>query len=709
MELATELIAVEAELEALASGEYLADPAELVRGALELLTPPELISTTECAAKYRLIPNPEGTGSSLWSPTLTPYINGIQDALDDQEVSLVIVPKPGRVGGTVAAENHLFKRLKFGPLADTLWYLPSDSEVDSYADRTVAKLFELHPDIQAKVGPRRSDDKRTFKRVSGRILEYLQINRRTITGRTGGYVVGDEIDAANPKLRGTFVQQAQVRGATLGSRFKGYLCSHMDAGWTSGIAAAWKESSRGIWYWPCPHCGAFSSPCPTAPNGCRMTLDYERPKGVDDDEMLDRVEHSAGLLCPHCGKKAADIHKPEMLLRGVWVHKGQTIARDGTVTGEPKSKKVLGFWIHGTMSPWVSWGDLARRYVAALKRFEDTKKSDRLQEVSAKVLGEVYEGAGASSKAVDPAALKSRSEAIARDERFEVGTAPAAVKFVVAAVDVGNSRFDVLIRGFDLEGRSWVIDRFTIYDWNGRNIRPAERIDDWTVLESRVLNLLVPLAEDPEMALPIAGVAIDTGGGKSKLSSEEPAVTWKAREFARRMLRKRVSGDNGYRIRLIKGFSRPGGEEILGGREINKDDQQRPVKPSVREFNLNVDALKAKEIERLATQEGPGFVRFAEGLPENTFTELAGEALIDGKWERRGPNETLDLMGYTEAVRILLQPERADIKWDTRPPAWARPIPLEEEDETSAVVPIAAAAAKQKPSAIDRLAALNRR
>lgn len=701
-----------ADLERLASGEFLCRVQDLAARAVDLLTPPERISTTECAAKYRLIPDPEGKGASLWSPTLTPYINGIQDALDDSEVSLVIVPKPGRVGGTVAAENHLFKRLKFGPLTDTLWYLASDSEIDSYADRTVSKLFELHPDIQAKVGKRRSDDKRLFKRISGRILEYLQVNRKTITGRTGGFIVGDEIDSITPKLRGTFVDQALIRGTTLGSRFKGYLCSHMDAGWTSGIAPAWRESSRGIWFMPCPHCGGFASPCPTAPKGRRWTLDYERLSGVSDDDMLHRVAATAGLKCPHCGKKAADVHKPDMLARGVWVHEGQAIGVDGQVTGEPRSKRVMGFWIHGTMSPWVAWGDLARRYVSALVQFERTKKPERLREVTAKVLGEVYEGGGAGGGAVDPVALRQRAEAAAKVEGFEAGTVPDGVMFVTAAVDVGHRKFDVMIVGWDLEGRSWVIDRFTIRTRRkGRrdvDIRPAERQEDWGLLEEQVLGRELPLASDPSLRMPIAGVAIDTGDGN---------VTWKAREFARRMARAGhywgSAGNPWFKVRLIKGAKAKTAPELpVVPREVNKDEKGQKVTPSVLEYDLGVHRLKTLTLERLAeTEGGPGQMAFAAGLPASTFDEFAGEVLIDDAWERRGPNESLDLHGYCEAVRLMLRPDRADIKWETRPPVWARAVPIDdEEDEDDEPAPVAPALAAKtlKRSIYERYDHLNR-
>ncbi len=700
--------ALEAELEQLASGEFLCRVGPIVADAVQLLTPPERISTTECAAKYRLIPHKVGRGASLWDPELTPFINGIQDALDDPEVGLVIVPKPGRVGGTIAAENHLFKLMKFGPLPDVLWYLPSDSERDSYVDRHVAKMFELHADVRAKIGSGKSDNKLARKKLAGRLIEWLQLNSRTVTGRDAGFIVGDEIDAANKKLVPSFVDQVKTRGTTAGTRFKGYLCSHMDRGWTSGVAAAWKESSRGIWYMPCPHCRGWASPCPTAADGHRWMLDYERLRNVSDDEMLDHVEASAGLKCPHCGKKAADVHKPAMLLSGKWVHEGQSIDRKGRVIGEPRSKRVMGFWIHGSMSPWVPWSDLARRYVSAVLVFERTKKSERLREVTAKVLGEVYEGAGEGAKAIDPVRLRQRAEAATQIERFVAGTVPSDVWFVTAAVDVGHRKFDVMILGWDLEGRSWVIERFTIttrrVGSRDIDIRPAERIEDWSVLEDQVLKRELVVLDDPTMLMPIAGVAIDTGDGH---------VTWKAREFARRMARKGhfwgKASQPWHKVRLIKGAKSPTAPELPPkGRDVNVDEEGRKVTPVLLEWDVGVHKLKSLTVERLAeTEGGPGQVTFAEGLPASTFEEFAGEVLIDGAWERRGPNESLDLHGYNEIVRLQLRPDRREIDWENRPPIWARPVPAEVETipelETSEPV------ASTKRSALERMAALNRR
>ncbi|WP_374139531.1 terminase gpA endonuclease subunit, partial [Sphingomonas sp.] len=562
--------------------------------------------------------------------------------------------------------------------------LPSESEVDSYIDSTVAPMFRLHPDLQAKVGKGRSDDKRTFKKISGRKLEYLPVNKKTITGRQGSFIVGDEIDAITPRLRGTFASQVKIRGRTLGTRRKAYLCSHPDAGWTSGIGAAYRETTRGIWYWPCPHCASWSSPCPPAPH--RMVLDYERPANVSDDDYLERVAETACLICPHCGGTINDADKVEMLLGGKWVFEGQEIAEDGTITGEPRSMTSLGFWIHGTMSPFVKFGELARDFEAAQREFYRTRKPERLREVTSKVLGEVYEGGSGAGGALEPRKLERR----AATDGFPLGAAPGEVMFVTAAVDVGGSKFDVSFYGWDLEGRSWLIDRITIKqrlwaDGVTRDLRTAERIEDWMVLEDQVLNRLIPLVDEPGMALPVAGMAVDTGDGN---------VTWKAREFARRMAARGHCWGSGTtrweRVRLIKGATRATATELPAkGRTVSVDEQGKPVTPVVLEWDLGVHKLKTLSVERLAVTDGqPGQCYFATGLPQSTFAEFTGEVLIDGKWERRGPNESLDLFGYAEAVRLMLRPDRADIKWDVRRPIWARPVPIERAADAPISAPV---------------------
>lgn len=727
------LAQVEAELEQLADDGHCADARGIAFGLRSLLLPPEDISTKECAAQYRYLPNPEGTGKRLYDRALTPYMDGPQDALDDPRFRGVFVPGPGRTGKSIGGENHLFKRLRNGPLTDTIIYLPAKSDVDSYADKEFADFFNLHPEIAAKLGERPTDNKRMFKRVAGRAIQLFPANPGTVRQKQAPLIMATEVDGFRPSLRSAFRQLAEVRGRAYGNQFKLYCESHADAGWTGGIAPMWLESNRGLWYWPCPHCGDWSCPHPLAPKGMHMRLEYERLRDVEDDDMLDHVEKTAGLLCPHCGAMIADGHKQAMNLAGRWVFDGEIMAPDGHVTGTPRQSDAAGFWVHGTMSPFVSLGELARKYVGALVFFERTRKPERLKEFTAKELGEVYEGAGGKGRLLDAKRLRERARDAEANPPFAMGTVPDGVRFLTAAVDVGGKKFDVLVTGWDLEGRSWLIDRYTIFQADdGRELRPPERQKDWLVIRDRLLRTFVPLATPSTslgtgaLGMPIACVAIDTGGSPNPDEDDPNGVTWKAREFARQMLKAGESGKAGYRLMLIKGGTVKKAPEVGAAREINKGVNGKALLPPVKEYTLNVDKLKALSVERLLVDDdGPGQAHFADGLPRAAFDELCGEIFVDGKWQRRGANETLDLFGYCEAARIQLQPERADIRWDddhrgpARPPVWARPVPIDPSaplgtgNETAGARHPAARGTKDRKrkseTPLERMARLNRR
>jgi len=595
-------------------------------------------------------------------------MDGPQDAHDDPRYRFVIVVGPGRTGKSLAGENHIVKRFRHGPKTDVIIYLPSSSDIDSYADKEFANLFSplLNPEMALQVGKRPTDNKRELKRLGGKVIQLLPANKNTVRQKQAPYIWASEIDGYARVKPSAIKDLIRIRGRAYGNQFKAYMESHPDLG-QLGIAGEWRLSTRGVWYWPCAHCEQWSSPLPLAPKGMHMRLDYERRSDMADDDMLDHVAKTAGLLCPHCGAVNSDADRTVMLARGRWIFEGQVITPDGAVNGEIKPNDTAGFWIHGTMSPFVKLGELAKEYVGALVFFERTRKSEKLREVTAKSLGEEYLG----GKGSPLQASKLRERVTESEQRFVVGTVPRDAMFVTTAVDVGHRNFDISIYGWDLESRSWLIERETLTrrrwaDGKERELRPAERIEDWSVLEP-LLDRIVPFVEDPSMGLPVAAMAIDTGDGH---------VTEKAREFARRMARKGKHWKGWQKVRLIKGArSKMAPEVPVTPRKVSKDENGQPVLPVIDEWDLGVHKLKVQAVEWLKVEDsGPGQCFFAHGLPASTFDEFLGEQLIDDEWVRTGPNEGLDLFGYANAVRLMLKPDRAEIKWDVRRPAWAMPV-----------------------------------
>jgi phage terminase large subunit GpA-like protein len=702
------------EIEAFGRGDFLADPVELVEDALALFRLPERVSTLECAENHRLLPGAEAGAVVRYDRWRTPYNVGPMNSLDDPGCNLVVMVKPSRSGGTTVAENYLFKMMLFGPMGHAAWVLNSDEAVTDYCRNVVKPLFELNPDLQARVSRARGEDTDGFKRVSGYPVEWLSAKDSTFRNREPLFMVSDETDAYSKRYAATPKVQIDGRQKQLGNRRKAAIMSHPDLGWTSGVAACFEDSSRGIYAMQCPECLGYAAAYATKfwDKVPEFKLHWTRSEAASNDERLDLAERSAALTCPHCGVALSDEQRRTMVdaalrdnrnAQAGWMHRGQALDALEGIVGEMLPHQTHGFWVHGTMLKTVTLGKLARDYEAALIAFERTRNPSQLKEFLSKQLGEIFEGA-ATTGGVNARGLKAR----VREASFQRGIAPAPVCFITTAVDTGARKFDVIWIGWDLEGRSWILDRRTIRqrrheDGEMRDLHLSGQVEDWTVLLPEVVERRFAIEGRSGWELPVAVTCVDVGDGN---------VTWKAREFARRALRQGYAWGKWSKIKLIKGFA--GKKPLIpeAPRKVEKDEEGRPVEPVTLEYNLGADELKDLTYERLAVDDdGPGQVHFCAELEDRYIDEFFGETKLDGKWTRSGPNESLDLYGYAEAGRLLLKPDRKDIVWDdeARRPVWARPVRSEPEGGDPEA-PVSGAPAPQPPrkTLFERIDALNK-
>lgn len=710
---------LQAGIEDLASGQYLVDPFDLIADAIELLSPPEAISTLECAETYRKLPGPEDGAVIPYDRWRTPFNIGPMNALDDETCNLLVMVKPSRSGGTAVLENYLFKRIKFGPMTHMSWVLNSDEAVTDYCRNVVKPMFEHNPDLAAKVGTARGDNTDSFKRIRGYPVEWLSAKDSTFRNRQPGVFVLDESDGYSKKYAASPRVQIDGRQKLLGNRKKGAILSHPDLGWKAGAAAAFEDTSRGIFVMQCCHCLGHAAAYATKfwPGVPQFKLDWQREAEASSDERLDMAEKTAAIYCPHCGAAISDAERRAMIDDAVtgcgnavdgWMHRGQSLDPEAGVIGEPDLSGNRGFWIHGTMLKTEAMGKLARDYQAALIHFERTRDAKLLKEFMSKQLGEIFEGA-ATISGLSADKLIERAQPSDEAPGYDRGTVPAEVRFITAAVDTGARKLDVLFKGWDLEGRSWTIDRVTIRqrrhaDAVMRDLHLSQNVEDWWVLIGEVVERTFPLCSDPDMHMPVAVVCIDAGDGN---------VTWKAREFARRALNAGHAWGKWAKVRLIKGATGKRPAVPDAPRAVTKDDEGRKVEPVIYEYTLGADELKDQTYERLAIEDdGPGACYFYRDFEKRFADEYFGEAKIDGKWVRSGPNETLDLDGYCEAGRQILKPDRADIKWaQGKLPPWAKPVPLRPKGGDP-VHPGNEASTKAEPKkrdVISRFEALNRR
>ncbi len=676
------------EIAGLASGKWLQEPARLLAEANDLLTPPENISTVDCAEEHRNLPGNEDGAVVRYDRMRTPYNVGPMNSLDNPACQLMVMVKPSRSGGTTVAENFVFKMIKYGPAAHVAWVLNSDEAVTDYCRNVVKPMFDLNDDIRAAIDEGRGNDTDGYKQIRGYPFEWLSAKDSTFRNRQPWFMVSDETDAWAKKYARTPRTQIEGRQKLLGNRRKGAIMSHPDLGYTSGVTAAYEDTSRGIFIMQCLECLGYAAAFATKfwRGVPQFKLDWTRSDSASNDDRLDLAERTGRMHCPHCGVGLTDEQRRQMVDKALtgggnaidgWMHRGQTLDALEGVIGEMEPNDAHGFWVHGLMLKSEDMGKLAREYEAALIDYERTRDPSKLREFLSKKLGEVFEGK-AGIAGVNASTLQER----AKEEGFSIGEFPADARFITAAIDIGGGKFDVSFRAWDEESRSWWLDRITIRqrrwpDGTLRDVRPSERIEDWDILIDEVISRRFAIEDRPGWVMPVAQVSIDASDGN---------VTWKAREFAARCMARGLFWGPRAKpwaiVQLIQG-SPSAKAPILPPKARLADAKGRRFPKGVQEWTVGAHKSKEQALERLAvTDGGPGQCFFANAIARNYFDEYFNEPLIDGKFVRQGPNESLDLFGYEEMARLMLKPDRKDIDWKSgKFPVWATAIEITEKPE----------------------------
>jgi phage terminase large subunit GpA-like protein len=326
------------------------------------------------------------------------------------------------------------------------------------------------------------------------------------------------------------------------------------------------------------------------------------------------------------------------------------------------------------MSKQVGVPELARELEGAIEHKERTGKTDKLRQVLVRTFGEAFESA-TGAMGLDAASLKRRAtDAVETPTGYKMGEIPDGVRFLTLAVDVGGTRkpFDLMVVGWDLQRRRYLIDRRTVRqrlhpDGILRDMNPTADQADWSVLEEEI-DRIYPFKSNPDIGLPIAVTTIDIKDGNA---------TPFGVQFLRDMDKRRWK--DWRKVRGIMGAkSQEAPEVAVSPRDYNTDTNGKRIEPPITVHNLGVHKLKTDVLETLAIEDGsPGCWNFPTDMPLDSLQQFFNEPYIDGKWVQNGPNESLDLGGHSEAGRQILEPDRKDRNWKAgNEPIWAKPVSL---------------------------------
>lgn len=654
---------------------------QIILDVAESIRPPERLTISQAAEKYRYL-NVPGGYIGPWKNSTTPYVVEVADTLSSREHTGCIFVGPARAGKSEISLNWLLHTTVCDPM-DMMFIHMTQASSRDWSKTELARLFRNSPAVGERLAPGRQNDNTHDKEFRSGMK--VLVKWPTITELSGktipyiGFVDYDRIKPEDVDKEGLAFDLGKKRTQTFGRH--GMTFAESSPGWpvedprwvpatpheappTQGILALYNRGDRRRWYWRCPKChGAFEPSF--------KLMDW--PSTEDFDEAGEQ----AALICPHDGFRITQDMRAALNDEGKWVRDGQVLRPDGQIVGTPLFPKadIASFWLQGPAATFMPWRDMISKYLTARKQFEATGSESLLVETVTQDQGLPHIPSALEAERL-PEALRSRAQDWGGSKEEPV--VPDGVRFLVAAVDVqagGSPSFVVQVHGFGVGGECWIVDMFKVRkskrigaDGEHERLDPSAYSEDWDLLISEVMEKTYLLADGSGRKMQIRFTVCDSGGREG--------VTTNAYNFWRRLR----TGPHGWhrRFHLVKGEPKPSApRQRVTYPDSNRKDRHSGARGDVPVMFVNTNIVKDQASNMLGRVEPGARVNLPIWAENWLYQQLTAEVRTTKKgWEnpRRVRNEAWDLLVYALAACLLPGIAIERIDWNN-PPTWARDWP----------------------------------
>lgn len=312
-----------------------------IQSALTSLEPPEDITVSEWAEKYRYLDTRTSDVSGPWNNDKTPYLCGIMDEVLNYETEEVVFVKPTQVGGTEAILNIVGRIIHEDP-GPTMIVYPNSELADSIKRNRIDPMIENSPPLRERYHANESS-------VSELQFDSMYLclagsnSPSQVASRPTKNLFLDEVD----KFPGASKREADPVSLAM-ERTKAFRnpLRFLASTPTLKTGHIWQalESADEVrhYFVPCPHCGQM------------IELKFAQVRFPNEEGMSyqDRAEFAV-YVCQECGGIITDRHKPEMLRRGEWK----------AVQKRTRFPRKIAFWINTLYSPFVRFSQIAKEFL----------------------------------------------------------------------------------------------------------------------------------------------------------------------------------------------------------------------------------------------------------------------------------------------------------------------------------------------------------
>lgn len=315
-----------------------------IKKSLELLKPPEELTVSEWAEKYRFLDERSSSMPGKWKNEMTPYLVGIMDEFNNYQTEKIVFCKCTQLGGTEALNNMICFSVAQDPAPMMIVY-PTSELADSVVEQRIKPMLKASKETKKHFKEKNSNKKEL--QFDNMYISIVGSNSPSeLASRPIRYLFLDEVDKYpnESKKEADPISLAVERTKTFNNR-KIYMCSTP----TTRTGHIWEEKEKADiekhYFVPCPHCGEF------------IELKFSQIRWPDDNEKLSAADKAefAQYICQECGNVINDSDKMEMLQKGKWE----------TVKENTKFTKTVAFWISTLYSPFTRFSQIAKAYLIA--------------------------------------------------------------------------------------------------------------------------------------------------------------------------------------------------------------------------------------------------------------------------------------------------------------------------------------------------------
>lgn len=610
----------------------------------ELLRPPERLTVSQAAEKYRYLRNP-GSYVGPFRNDMANYMREPQDELTNLNISALIFVGPAQSSKTEALLlNWLAYSVRCDPM-DMIMYSPTMAASRDFSMRRVDRMHTHSPEIGALLSEQRDSDNKFDKHYrNGMMLSLSWPSTTEMAGKPIPRVALTDYDRMDDDIggEGSPFDLASKRTTTFGAfgmtvaesspsreieNPRWIAASPHEAPPTTGILALYNRGDRRRWYWPCPTCYQY------------FEGEFSMLKWEDQGNDVDTAA-TVHMICPHCAAKIHYEDRHEMNQWGIWLKDGEALDKQGRRYGASSRSSTASFWLKGVAASFVTWKKLVETYLTVEREFQNTGSEDALRKFYNTDLAEVYYPRGLESERI-PEHLKSRSEELGEK------LVPEGVRFLVATVDVQKNMFVVQVHGicpgkpFDMV----LVDRFNVQkskriDDDGDHlwVKPGAYLEDWDEIAEQVMDREYPLCDGSGRMMAIKLTLCDSGGREG--------VTTNAYNFYRKLRSENKHG----RFHLVKGDGNPSAPRArVSFPDASRKDRNAGARGDVPVLMLNTNLVKDSLAGRIECMEpGKGMYRFPNWLADWWYQEMCAEVRTTKGWENPSHtrNEAWDLSVY---------------------------------------------------------------